>query len=60
MQYLDNFLHLPDLIPLDPPEDRMPLDRHRDEDEVYQELKDRRLEDGREEAFSGSHATGTV
>lgn len=39
--YLDNFLHLPDLIPLEPPE---PKDIPEvDEDRLYEEARDRRL-----------------
>lgn len=39
--YLDNFLHLPDLIPLEPPEPRdIP---EVDEDRLYEESRDRRL-----------------
>lgn len=39
--YLDNFLHLPDLIPLEPPEQRdIP---EVDEDRLYEEARDRGL-----------------
>ena len=39
--YLDNFLHLPDLIPLEPPEPRdIP---EVDEDRLYEEARDRGL-----------------
>ena len=57
MQYLDNFLHLPDLIPLKPEEARRIPER--DEDERYQELKDRRLEDGRADPFHGGDLRGS-
>lgn len=43
MLYLDNLLHLPDLIPLDPPEEKPPIPP-RDEDELYEEARDKRAE----------------
>lgn len=42
MQYLDSFLHLPDLIPLEEPEQKEIPEQ--DEDILYQEYKDRRSE----------------
>ena len=42
MIYLENFLHLPDLIPLEP--DERPEKPPRDEDELYEEARDKRAE----------------
>jgi len=43
MPYLHTQIHLPDLIPLEPTEPKVIPPR--DEDELLQELRDRRLED---------------
>lgn len=43
MLYLDNFLHLPDLLPLEEPERKEIPEQ--DEDDLYQEYKDRRSND---------------
>ena len=40
--YSDNRLYLPDLIPLEPREER--ISPPKDEDEVLQEIRDRKLE----------------
>lgn len=42
MLYLDNFLHLPDLIPLEPSEPKEIPEI--DEDRLYEEQRDRRME----------------
>ena len=42
MVYLENFLHLPDLIPLEP-EEKPELPK-KDEDEIYEETKDKHAE----------------
>ena len=46
--YLDNFLHLPDLIPLEPPEPRNIPEM--DEDRLYEEARDRELMKERSDA----------